>query len=375
MSQPVVTEVTVVARNPLLDPERAGFDSLVVRLQGDRLPASGLADDYALVMLMRLANDPASVWQLAVAAESKTGTPSLATIPAEAASNDNWELMGTGLECDANYVGEVEVRAVFVPTSVLHDLAEECRRNPLSAADSVFALESDARQSNTRSARTVGPTGGALPSPYRQVAQLGANLSLEEFQLILGTEGFHAVVGDYVEYTFVQPDFYVYALLDSNETVVLYCVTTQNDAFKPIFRYWDGSEYRYVQLGISTFADLGNHFGSIGGFISGATASSRYYELLNLGNPSNYQTYVFAWNDAPEIEPNLGPLYLEEVNDAMEMDPTLSNPVIDQFRQINTVNTFGMTAPLFKLEEFIANNLEGDFTGGARRIEVRVRPQ
>jgi hypothetical protein len=370
---PVVSDVYVVLREPITDPERAQRDAITVRVVGERLPPSPFLGGRSLIALVRLANDPGAHWQYGLLRNASQQRAPLARLDAESAATDNWELVAAGLECDAAYRGDVEAMVVSVPASMLQDL-DRGRGSGSSGAADVRVLEAGCPRSNARSCSSPGLTPGVGPSPYRQVAQLAANLPLDSFKRIVQAEpALSKRHGELTECSFVTDDYYVYVVVDPSQTVVFYCVTTRNPEFRPRFEYLGEAEEESVQLGVTKFSDVGAE-SVLDGWLSGATASSRFYSIQYGGNPGNYQDHFLGWNDAGYPGEAPDSVDIDAFNDAMDSGRGSKSPIVSQFMQQAVVNTFGLSAPMFSIEDYILNELEGDFPAGVSRIDVRVLP-
>ena len=119
--------------------------------------------------------------------------------------------------------------------------------------------------------------------------------------------------------TFIDSDYYVQAISDDDEAVLAFSVTTRSPRFHPVYQVhrppgllerlrWRrvyGQPYRplvSLKLGRTTFADLdppdleqfaGPHF-----IVSMGAHNHAYSEMTYMGNPGNYQSFVWTASDA-----------------------------------------------------------------------------
>ncbi len=118
--------------------------------------------------------------------------------------------------------------------------------------------------------------------------------------------------------TFIDRDYYVQTISDDDETVLAFSVTTRSARFRPVYeahrrlgllerwrwqRRW-GEQYRpvvHLKLGKSTFADVVEEPSALFGWafrIQIGAHNHAYSERTYLGNPGNYQTFVWTASDA-----------------------------------------------------------------------------
>ena len=118
--------------------------------------------------------------------------------------------------------------------------------------------------------------------------------------------------------TFVDRDYFVQTVTDTDETVLAFSVTTRSPRFKPTYQIptspslvqrvrWrrkTGERFRpvvKVKLGKTTFADLDRDPSVMTGWLFriGIGAHSHFYsEKTYLGNPGYYQFFVWTASDA-----------------------------------------------------------------------------
>ncbi len=370
---PMISGATVVLRRPVLDAAHARADSIDIRVVGNKLPSSPRSRDRVLILLVRLANQPGASWQVGLTRGDTTGTPTVASFDAPSASRDNWEIVGSGLRCDQDYAGDVEARVVSITRSQLQGIQSHLDSDPLAPAD-VTIFSPNNPQSNPISATSPGVTPGVAVSPYRQVARLAANLSLDSFAGIIGAEPqLPRRRGRLFERVFVAKDYYVYTVANQQGTVLLFLVTTRNQQFKPVFIYSDGESDHAVQLGVTHFSAL-RGTGGFAGVDSGTPSPSYLYTTASPGNPSNYQDYFFGWNDSgyPADVPDSVRLETFDLADSGHL--SRKNSAVAAFIRDGVVNTWGLSAPGFSIPDYISSLPEWEFVAGVNRVDVRVIP-
>jgi len=144
------------------------------------------------------------------------------------------------------------------------------------------------------------------------------------------------------EYIFVDPDYYVLATTDFDNSVLSYVITTRNKNFNPIL----GIGGIKVQLGKSSFYDQGVKPSDCEG-MAGNTAPSYYLEKYIGWNGTSYQDYLFGYNDA-----GFGDIGIvvtaqsneDEIknNNFKKTDGMNCRLLSDQDRKKYTINTFGV---------------------------------
>jgi hypothetical protein len=173
-------------------------------------------------------------------------------------------------------------------------------------------------------------TLGRRRDTERRLERLGTNAQLSFFTSVLGDppamrRSITGEVGeladgtiirvpkDFEECIYVDRDFYLLAVIDTDESVLAYSVTTRSTRFHPSlrspgtyererqwpilrrFRRFRERPIFDVRLGKTRFAELDRP--DRGSWSMGAHTFG-YHEAHWLGNPGNYQWYVFAVNDA-----------------------------------------------------------------------------
>jgi hypothetical protein len=167
---------------------------------------------------------------------------------------------------------------------------------------------------------------------YGRLRRLGTNAQLSFFTSVLGDppamrrtvdeqvtkyddQGHpYRVPKQWIEAVYIDRDFYVHVIADTDETVHGYSVTTRSRWFRPKFRppggygverkwvprRWERFRWGYrpdnaIKLGRSRFADLGRPQ-RVASWLGAHNA--HYFEDYYLGNPGYYQTFVYSINDA-----------------------------------------------------------------------------
>ncbi|TSC96538.1 MAG: hypothetical protein Athens101426_303 [Parcubacteria group bacterium Athens1014_26] len=192
----------------------------------------------------------------------------------------------------------------------------------------------------------------------KTLSLLTIGTNIDYFKTLLGNPVFINKVGNYDEFIFVNPYFYVQAIVNSQGKIVLFSITTRNKRFNPILNI-GGGDFS-VKLGKTTFSKLmkepekvfkrgGDH----GGF-------DFYSEVYYFGNPGHYLNYAFSIN--------------ENVYDAFSYVPlsflenTPDNPdEIKKFRNENIINTYTVIGSLEE-KEIEENGIEF----GPMRSQIRT---
>lgn len=204
----------------------------------------------------------------------------------------------------------------------------------------------------------------------KRINSLRPGISIEKFREMLGTPLSRRTSDvDYIEYVFQQRGYWIQAITNKDDTVVLYAVTSADQRFKPRLKHNPASEY--IRLRQTTFkAAAGKTEPRLRYFISGATANSYLLEEVCLGNPSHYQTVLWGYNDACTnvwADDNvMRDLY--EYLSSSALTPSIHDTLINKFRTQNTFNTFAVTAPLADVDEV----LRAFPTIGVDRIWIRT---
>lgn len=157
----------------------------------------------------------------------------------------------------------------------------------------------------------------------------------------------------YKEYVYVNNLFYVQALTDKNNKVLVYSVTTRKKDFNPIFNTPDNS-IRII-LGKTKFSEISDGPEKKYGWVGAHTFS--YIEKYYLGNPGNYADYYFSINDAGYTE--FGEFDQLTLLNPEFIDLPENFEKIKKFRGSSVINTYSVTQPVIDLaiESGLVNNL------------------
>jgi hypothetical protein len=140
-------------------------------------------------------------------------------------------------------------------------------------------------------------TFGDNSTIYAKIQMLGASTTIDYFSSILGAPAFREKVGtNYFEYIYVNPKYYVQAVADSGNNILLYSVTTRDPQFNPVIKVGgrenDRPELSLV-LGKTKFSEL--PFKPIRLDADQPADESGYYdEKYYFGKPGAYLNYDFA---------------------------------------------------------------------------------
>jgi hypothetical protein len=199
-------------------------------------------------------------------------------------------------------------------------------------------------------------TIGRRRENYRRLARLGTNAQLSFFESVLGQPpAIRRSVSQYVECVFVDRDYFVKVIVDNDESVRLFSVTTRASKFRPTFRSAPPGMAQPrldVQLGVTRFADLGSPAA-----ITANLGARRfaYNESYTFGNPGRYQEFIVGWNDAGVAtvdresfvrlfgDDGAGELQLWDYFD--DEDTGTLTAEVAAFRSTSAPNTFTVIAP------------------------------
>jgi hypothetical protein len=252
----------------------------------------------------------------------------------------------------------------------LQDVLKELKSSPLFILFSLFiVLLSSLLTISTSFAlivRFYRRTIGYKRSLYKDLSRLAAGVSIEFFQSILGPHVFKRQKNDMTEYLFANNSFYVQAITNRDDSVAAFFVTTRKGIFHPILilgPYSLNQKSVLAQLGKTRFISLDEKFGcgpSSVFYTIGARRFS-YYETWYFGNPGNYQTFIFGFNDA-----GYGDFFCPGLPIVKQGDISAGDPDVIQFRRRTIMNTYGVTAPL------APDDILNTFWVGADLDRVRV---
>lgn len=140
--------------------------------------------------------------------------------------------------------------------------------------------------------RKYGSYPGLAEQEYQKIQPLAANTPVDSFIRALGEPQIRKDLGPWKEYGFVHPWYLVQAIVDPQDVVQMYAVTSRSTRFKPTFQL---GTRQSVTLGKFKFSDFKAPVGIFNWI--GANRHS-YAEAFYLGLPGNYQHYILAVNDA-----------------------------------------------------------------------------
>jgi hypothetical protein len=182
-------------------------------------------------------------------------------------------------------------------------------------------------------------------------------------------------------------EYWVQAVADETGSILWFAVTVCSEELDPSWRVWNSRD-AYITLRLHETAVVGSRLEPSGYVwnIPGATANEYIYAVYYGGNPTNYQTYAWGYNDAcadgdgpidgelsraesdamldhsssadePEGEEDYGALPPEAVQE-------LPDGLVSPFRRVraNTFAIFGVIRP----------DQEPEFQIGADRILTRT---
>ena len=134
----------------------------------------------------------------------------------------------------------------------------------------------------------------------QKTQQLAIGMDIRNFENILGNPAFINKLDDelsgYKEFLFSNPYFYTQAIINSEQQVILFSITTKREDFNPkLGNGSDGDTGPSVVLGKTSFSEIGNdpqkifkHYDHGGiGF---------YSEVFYFGRPGHYLNYAFTLN-------------------------------------------------------------------------------
>lgn len=192
--------------------------------------------------------------------------------------------------------------------------------------------------------------------------RLSAGVNIDYFQTVLGDPPVFKTTADQrCEHIFVNRYFYVQAITNMEDSVIVFSVTTRTRHFNPILTlgpYSPTDESLSVRLGRTTFAETDVLVKSPKLSCSIGVHSFHYSEESYFGNPANYQTFIFAINDAGFMHHHPPISGREELS--------IDDPSVKEFRREAVVNTYTITAPSAS-----GKDLKG-FWCGPNYNEVRI---
>lgn len=210
---------------------------------------------------------------------------------------------------------------------------------------------------------------------YEKLNALRAGFTIHRFEEALGAPVFQRPSddGQLVETTFQGRSYWVQAVADrARDEVVLFSVTSCSKDFNPTFRLPDDVP---ITLNASHLSDIGAQRGSPGGvladyFAPAATANAHFVEFIYGGNPGNYKSFAWGFNDACLDLPGWGTFIRDPVG-LFGTDGGYKGPAgVDSLQPVREripVNTYAETAPLADLKV-----IRRSFQIGVDRILIRT---
>ncbi len=189
----------------------------------------------------------------------------------------------------------------------------------------------------------------------RVVEDLSAGVDLSVFERQLGAHTFRSADGPYTEYVFERPNCYVQAIVDHDEQVLLFAVTSRNREFHPVFNPpgLDNGFVNRVELGVTTFSEWAEPDWIRGWF---GASWMHYAETIKLPHADNFLGVVVASSDAGHYFETrgdrgvIGDDYPDSLNDAIVAN-NASASAIRWYREGTPINTYGEVAPSFDAAE------------------------
>ena len=173
------------------------------------------------------------------------------------------------------------------------------------------------------------------------------------------------------EYIFVDIDYYVQIITNSDDKVLAYAVTTRKKDFNPAFSIGDVE----VQLGITKFYTDKNPINCFG--LLGNTAPTFYFERYPGWNGTNYQDYLYGYNTAGYRDTGLeGRFLIPILSDGIFLKDKKGYPEYDcnsipqEFRMSFPINTFMVVKDGLVENASIFNNPQFDLGVNRRVVEL-----
>lgn len=134
----------------------------------------------------------------------------------------------------------------------------------------------------------------------QKIHQLVIGMHIRNFENILGNPVFinqlDGDLQDYREFLFSNQYFFTQAIINANEEVILFSVTSKQRDFNPEFHIGGpGNSTPYIKLGKTTFAEIRDEPGQkFEHYDHGGVGF--YTELFYFGRPGHYLHYAFSLN-------------------------------------------------------------------------------
>lgn len=201
---------------------------------------------------------------------------------------------------------------------------------------------------------------------YRKLSNIRPGVNIEYLANEFGTPVYkNKIAEELYEYIFVYPEFYLQAIT-YNDSVIRVAITTRNSSFKPTFNPPGLMENHNTQVTLNE--TLYSEFSQLSSqclFFAGVRRYG-YAESYYLGNPSNYQTFYLAINDAGNRsvdDDNIVSLLFDKQNTELQID---CDEIDDSTREM-TFNTYIITDKFDSFAELYADtafvSAQGIFLG------------
>ena len=236
--------------------------------------------------------------------------------------------------------------------------------------------ELERKLKETEEASYIQTPDRSIEEKYEVLGKLSADVQISFFGQLLGNAKYINFSEDETrkEYLFVDSEFYVQAITDSNDKVLSYAVTSKSESFNPSILVSNVSVVLYK----TSFADISKEFAPEECILFlGNTAPSYYFEYYNLGNPSRYQSYLIGINDSAFDKVWEGPdesLY-SDYGTTKENDswfPSINcGDLSRQARKESFPNTYMVFSISSHKSDFPFGDRPGEFLYGPNRIQLQ----
>lgn len=217
---------------------------------------------------------------------------------------------------------------------------------------------------------------------YGKLNALHAGFTVQRFEQVLGAPLFRRPSnnGRWVESSFQGRGYWVQTVSDHRtDEVALYAVTSCDTRFNPTFEIPDGTR---VTLNGQTLADVrtsdGAQYTQADYFAPAATADAHFIDYAYGGNPSNYKSFGWGFNDACVNLPDWSE-FLPRSDWPFGFDGEYRGPAgsggpeLQAFRRRIPVNTYAETSPGARYDFFDQRErLFVPFQTGVDRILIRT---
>jgi len=202
----------------------------------------------------------------------------------------------------------------------------------------------------------------AMEVYFSKFAKLSAGVNINYFKNILGLEPvfINSPSGEkdckqkneQKEFIFVNDLFYIQAIVGKDESVIEYAITTKSKDFNPEFNFWNGTKEAKVTLGKTRFLEAVSNPPEKIDYSCGAH-NYEYSEEHYFGNPSNYQYFILANNQAG-IPSSDTACKLQNSQSSPNPIPPDSKEA-QNARRDGLINTFSVTAPFVSMQDLCFN--------------------